>query len=148
MVSSPLSHVQLFSSAFFCSASTQTVLKHTVGGNRVQRSLAVEALNHLMTYKGHASVSYVQFKNLKTHSQRYDNNVDAEHNTETHHTSLVFYGYTQFSWSRALLRCGCVKIKSQALIALSRYQTGKRGDYEAKTILQNTHGWSQKRSFL
>ena len=110
--------------------------------------LQFEALNHLMTYKGHASVSYVQFKNLKTHSQRYDNNVDAEHNTETHHTSLIFYGYTQFSWSRALLRCGCVKIKSQALIALSRYQTGKRGDYEAKTILQNTHGWSQKRSFL
>ena len=31
MVSSPLSHVRLFSLAFFCSASTQTVLTHTVG---------------------------------------------------------------------------------------------------------------------
>ena len=46
MVSSPLSHVRLFSLAFFCSASTQTVLTHTVASNRVQRSLAVEALNH------------------------------------------------------------------------------------------------------
>ena len=42
MVSSPLSHVRLFSLVFFCSPSTQTVRTHTVGSNRVQRSLAVE----------------------------------------------------------------------------------------------------------
>ena len=102
MVSSPLSHVRLFSLAFFCSASTQTVLTHTVGSNRVQRSLAVEALNHWTTYKDHASVSYVQFKGRKTHSRRYDNDIDTEHEIETHHTSLAFYGYAHFSWSRAL----------------------------------------------
>ena len=34
----------------------------TVSSNRVQRSLAVEALNHWTTCKDHASVSYVQFK--------------------------------------------------------------------------------------
>ena len=45
MVSSPLSHVRSFSLAFFCSASTQTVLTHTVGSNRVQRLLAVEQLS-------------------------------------------------------------------------------------------------------
>ena len=102
MVSSPLSHVRLFSLAFFCSASTQTVLIYMVGSNRVQRSLAVEALNHWMTYKDHASVSYVQYKGCKTHSRRYDNDIDTEHEIETHHTSLAFYDYAHFSWSRAL----------------------------------------------
>ena len=102
MVSSPLSHVRLFSLAFFCSASTQAVLTHTVGSNRVQRSLAVEVLNHRTTYKDHASVSYVQFKGCKTHSRRYDNDIDTEHEIETHHTSLAFYGYAHFSWSCAL----------------------------------------------
>ena len=43
-----------------------------------------------MTYKDHASVSYVQFKGHKTHSRRYDNDIDAEHEIETHHTSLAF----------------------------------------------------------
>jgi len=82
MVRSPLSHVRLFSLAFFCSASTQTVLTHMVGSNRVQRSLAVEEFNHGMTYKDHASVSYVQFKGHKTHLQRYDNDINAEHDIE------------------------------------------------------------------
>ena len=65
MVSNPLSHVQLFSLAFFCSASTQTVLMHTVGSNRVQRSLAVEVLNHWTTYKDHAFVSTYSLKAAK-----------------------------------------------------------------------------------
>ena len=88
MVSSPLSHVQLFSLAFFCSASTQTVLKHTVGSNRVQRSLAPEALNHWTTCKDHASVSYVQFKGRKTHFQIY-NDIYTEHEIETHNTAFA-----------------------------------------------------------
>ena len=97
-----IEHVRLFSLAFFCSVSTQTVLTHTVGSNRVQRSLAVEALNHWTTYKDHASMSYVQFKGRKIHSRRYDNDIDTEHKIETHHTSLTFYSYAHFSWSRAL----------------------------------------------
>ena len=120
MVSSPLSHVRLFSLAFFCSASTQTVLTHTAGSNRVQRSLAVEALNHWTTYKDHASVSYVQFKGRKTHSRRYDNDIDTEHEIETHHTLLGFYGYAHFSWSRALYVAVTWKLNSHALIALRR----------------------------
>ena len=102
MVSSPVSHVWLFSLAFFCSASTQTVLTCTVGSNRVQRSLAVEALNRWTAYKDHTSVSYVQFKGRKTHSRRYDNDIDTEHEIETHHTLLAFYGYAHFSWSHEL----------------------------------------------
>ena len=117
MVSSPLSHVRLFSLAFFCSALTQTVLMHTVGSNRIQSSLAVEALNHWTTYKDHTSVSYVQFKGRKTHSRRY-NNIDTEHKIETYHTSLTFYGYTHFSWSRALYVAVTWKLNSRALIAL------------------------------
>ena len=66
-----MSHVWLFNLVFFCSASTQTVLTCTVGSNRVQRSLAVEVLNHWTAYKDHASVSYVQFKGHKTHSRSY-----------------------------------------------------------------------------
>ena len=65
------------------STSILTVLTHTVSSNRVQRSLAVEALNHWTTYKDHASVSYVQFKGRKTHSRRYDNDIDTEHEIET-----------------------------------------------------------------
>ena len=57
MVSNPVSHVRLFSLVFFCSASTQTVLTRTVGSNRIQKSLAVEVLNHWTAYKDHASVS-------------------------------------------------------------------------------------------
>ena len=102
MVSSPLSHVRLFSLAFFCSASTQTVLTHMVSSNRVQRSLAVEALDHWTTCKDHASMSYVQYKGRKTHSQRYDNDIDTQHEIEPHHTSLALYGYAHFSWSRVL----------------------------------------------
>ena len=37
----------------------------------------------------------------KTHSRRYDD-IDAEHDIETHHTSLAFYGYAHFSWTREL----------------------------------------------
>jgi len=51
MVSSPLSHIRLFSLAFFCSTSTQTVLTHTVGSNRVQRSAVTE-------YKGHLQLKH------------------------------------------------------------------------------------------
>ena len=50
LASNPLSHVQSFF-AFFCSASTQTVLTCMVGSYRIQRSLAVEALNYWMAYK-------------------------------------------------------------------------------------------------
>ena len=50
MVSNPLSHVRLFCLVFFSSALTQTVLTHTVGSNRVQRSLALEALNCWTAY--------------------------------------------------------------------------------------------------
>ena len=54
-----------------------------------------------MTYKDHASVSYVQFKGHKTHSRRYDD-IDTEHEIETHHTLLTFYGYAHLSWLCAL----------------------------------------------
>ena len=37
MVSNPVSHVRLFSLAFFCSALTKTVLTRTVSSNRVHR---------------------------------------------------------------------------------------------------------------
>ena len=43
MVSNLLSHVWLFSLAFFFSTSAQKVLTRTVDSNRVQRSLAAEA---------------------------------------------------------------------------------------------------------
>ena len=36
-------------------------------------------------------MSYVQFKGRKTHSRRYDD-IDTEHEIETHHISLAFYG--------------------------------------------------------
>ena len=91
MVSNPLSYVRLFSLAFFCSASTQTVLTHTVGSNRVQRSLAVEALNHWTTYKDHVSVSYVQFKGRKTISRSYDNDIDAEHDRNEPHLARIVW---------------------------------------------------------
>ena len=117
MVSSPLSHVRLFSLVF---CSTSTVLMHTVGSNRVQRSLAVEALNHWTTYKDHAYVSYVQFKGCKTHSRRYDD-IDTEHEIETHHTSLTFCGYAHFSWWRVLYVAVMWKLNSHALIALSNW---------------------------
>ena len=61
MVSNPSSRVQLFCLAFFCSASTQTVLMCTVGTHRVQRSL--------VAYKYHAFVSYVQLTSRGTHSR-------------------------------------------------------------------------------
>ena len=31
-----------------------------------------------------------------------DDNIDTQHEIETHPTSLAFYGYAHFSWSRAL----------------------------------------------
>ena len=49
-----------------------------------------------MTYKDHASVSYVQLTGCRTHSQEYDNDAVAEHNVEIHDTSLAFYGYAYF----------------------------------------------------
>ena len=116
MVSNPLSHVRSFYLAFFSSASTQTVLTRTVGSNRVQRSLAVDALN----YKDHASVSYIyiQLTGHTTHSQ----GMVAEHDVESHDTcylACILQLHPLLLVTRAL-RCGYVKIKSYALIALSR----------------------------
>ena len=32
----------------------------------------------------------------------YDNDIVTEHDVEIHHTSLAFYGYAHFRWSREL----------------------------------------------
>ena len=68
-----------------------------VGSNRVQRSLAVEALNCWTAYKDHASVSYVQLKGRKTHLRLYDNGIVVEHDVEICYTKFAFYDYAHFS---------------------------------------------------
>ena len=86
-----------------------------------------------MTYKEHASVSYVQFKGQKTHSRRYDNDIDTENEIVTHHTSLAFYGYAHCSWSHALYIAVTYKLNSHALIVLrnaeSTYMDGMRPSF-------------------
>ena len=63
---------------------------------RVQRSLAVETLTRWTAYKGHSSASYVQFAGRRIHSPGYDDDIVAEHDVESHYTSLAFYGYAHF----------------------------------------------------
>ena len=118
MVSSPLSHVRLFSLAFFCSASTQIFLTHTVGSNRIQRSLADEVLNHWKICKDHTSVSYIQFKGRKTHSRRYDNDIDTEHEIENPPYLARILWLRPLQLVTCTLHCSYVKIKSHALIVL------------------------------
>ena len=58
------------------------------------RSAVTEYKGHLQlkpstTERDHASVSYVHFKGRKTHSRRYDNDIDTEHKIEVNiHTVL------------------------------------------------------------
>ena len=68
MISNLPSYLWLFSLAFFCTTSTQTAFMWMVSSNRVQRSLAVEAINCWTGYKDHAPVSYVQITGHRTHS--------------------------------------------------------------------------------
>ena len=98
-VSNPLSYIRLFSLAFFCSASTQTVLTHTVSSNRVQRSLAVEALNHWTT---HASCPTYSSKAAKLiHRDMTTISRRAQYRNQPY-LARIFYGYAHFSWSHEL----------------------------------------------
>ena len=56
---------------------------------RVQRSLELELLNHIMAYKDHASAPYIQLTSRRIHSPGFDDIV-AEHDIESHYTLLAF----------------------------------------------------------
>ena len=92
-VSNPSSHDRLFCLAFFCSASTQTVLVRTVGTTE---------------YKGHLNLKRSTAKrHIKTtllrptyNSPGLDNDIVAKHDVERHYTSLAFNGYAHFWYSR------------------------------------------------
>ena len=85
------------------------------------RSAVTEYKGHLQlkrsTTERHIKTTLLcpTFKGRKTHSWRYDNDIDTEHEIETHHTSLAFYGYAHFSWSRALYVAVTWKIKFPCL---------------------------------
>ena len=52
----------------------------------------------------HVSASYVQLTSRILHSPGYDSNLVAEHDAESHYTSLAFYGYANFELSRVLFK--------------------------------------------
>ena len=95
------------------------VLTHMVSSNRIQRSLAVQALNHWTTYKDHASVSYIHFKGRKTHSQRC-HDIDTEHERNPPYLACILC-LRPLQLVTCTLRFDYVKIKSHALIALSHF---------------------------
>ena len=55
-----------------------------------------------MAHKDHTSASYVQLTGRGIHSPGCENDTVAEHNIESHNTSLAFYGYAHFCWSHEL----------------------------------------------
>ena len=101
-VSNPSSHDRLFCLAFFCSASTQTVLMRTIGTTEYKGHLNLKR----STTKRHIKTMFLRptysFTGWRIHSPGFDNNIVAKHDVESHYTSLVFNGYAHFWYSREL----------------------------------------------
>ena len=126
MVSNPSSHDQLFCLAFFCSASTQTVLMRTIGTTEYKGHLNLKR----STVKQHIKTTLLR----PTYSLQAGEFIHQDLTTYSRKArrrkplcgSLAFNGYAHFWYSRELYTLRLqVKIKSHALIALSLYFENK-----------------------